>query len=101
MPNPLPSIQPPPAVPDGSVGSPMLVQKLNPTGFTLSLSWDSETCAGPGGYHLLASFGSRLPGSPGATYLPLFERCGIESPYLWIGAPDPAPDLLQSLPCPK
>jgi len=84
----------PPAVPDGRVGSPMLVERLNAQGSNLSIHWDAESCPGAASYHLIYGVGSRLPATPGAGYLPAGSRCalGLTSPFTWLFSPPASAD---------
>ena len=77
----------PPGVPGGLTGSPMLASK---SGESISVTWDSTTCAGSAHYTLLYGKGTGLPSSYGGTYQVAGARCNIgPSPYTWSDSPDP------------
>ncbi len=79
----------PPGVPDGSAGStPMTVQALDAAGSSLSIAWDTGTCSGSAGTHILYGEGSDLPSAAGGAFSLAGAVCSIgSSPYVW----DPAP----------
>ena len=79
----------PPGVPDGSSGTPMLVSKLAQDGSTLSIAWDTATCAGAADHEILYGYGFGLPGSTGGDYQLDGARCaiGATSPFTWTGVP--------------
>lgn len=79
---------PPPAVPDGRNGGPLLVGKQNTEGSNLRVWWDGASCSGAGGHHLLYGVGSQLPGTLGGEYRLAGSRCAIgTSPFTWLGTP--------------
>jgi plastocyanin len=84
----------PPVVPDGTNGTPMRVSKLDPSGATLSVSWDTSSCTGAADHEILYGVGSRLPNTPGGLYWLQGAQCslGLDSPYAWSGVPDPSID---------
>jgi hypothetical protein len=82
----------PPAVPDGTEGTGMRVAKLNASGSTLRLTWDTSTCSGAAGYHVIYGFGDDLPSAPGGTFDVAGSACGVTSPWRWQNAPDPTPE---------
>jgi plastocyanin len=86
-----PQTLPPPGVPDGSLGAPMLASKLNPNGSNLTIQWDSTTCDGVSGHHIVWGVGSRLPEALGGTYGLSGAVCaiGASSPFTWLGSPPP------------
>jgi hypothetical protein len=82
----------PGAVPDGSPGSPMLVEKLSSTGSDLRIFYDDATCLGAGGHHIVFGEGPQLPDSFTGPYGLSASVCGIgaSSPFDWSRVPDPA-----------
>ena len=82
----------PPGVPDGSEGGAVRVAKLDPAGSTLEVSWDTTTCSGAAGYHVVWGLGSQLPSSAGGTFSVGESACGVDSPWTWTGSPDPSSD---------
>ncbi len=77
----------PPGVPD------LRVQKFPNDDTRLRLTFDTTTCQGNVGHHLVYGFGSQLPSAPGGTLLVDGSRCLVASPYNWIDVPDPSIDL--------
>jgi hypothetical protein len=82
----------PPGVPDGSPGTPLRVNKLQPDGSQLQLTFDVTTCTGNTGHQVVYGFGAQLPASLGGTYGLSGSQCGGTSPLTWTGVPDPAAD---------
>lgn len=82
----------PPGVPDGSHGTPVRVAKLNPSGSSLELSWDTTTCSGAAGYHLVWGVRSQLPSTPGGAISVGGSACGIDSAWAWTNSPSPNAD---------
>jgi hypothetical protein len=83
----------PPAVPDGSDGPPLVVQKAIASGNRLRLLFDTSSCAGNIDHQVLFGFGTELPGTPGGIYQPGGSKCAVGgSPYTWNNVPDPATD---------
>lgn len=76
----------PPGVPDLSV------QKFPNNDTRLRLTFDTTTCEGNVGHHLVYGFGSQLPSAPGGTLLVDGSRCLVTSPYNWVDVPDPSID---------
>jgi hypothetical protein len=81
-----------PGVPDGSEGSPVRVAKLDDHGSTLGVWWDTTTCSGANGYHVVYGFGADLPSSPGGTFALAGGVCGVDSEWTWTASPDPSSD---------
>jgi hypothetical protein len=67
----------------------MRVTKLAQDGSTLSLAWDTATCAGAHDHEILYGYGFGLPGSTGGGYELSGSRCsiGATSPFTWTGVP--------------
>ena len=82
----------PPGVPDGVSGRPMTATKLDADGSTLSVSWDTTSCAGAADHEILYGVGSQLPSAQGSVYGLEGAQCaiGVASPFTWVGSPDPA-----------
>lgn len=81
----------PPAVPDGTPGTPMTVAKLDAAGASLSLSFDTTFCTGvSSNYHVIYGEKSQLPAAPGGAYGVSGGACGVgsSSPYAWNPTPD-------------
>ena len=76
----------PPEVPD------LRVQKFPTDDTRLRLTFDTTTCQGNVGNHLVHGFGSQLPNAPGETLLVDGSRCLVSAPYNWIDVPDPSFD---------
>jgi plastocyanin len=89
----------PPVVPDGAVGTPVLVSKLNPQATSLSIAWDTDSCGGAADHHILFGVGSRLPGTPGGLYFLRGGECslGLISPHVWTDVLDPITDTSRLL----
>jgi hypothetical protein len=81
----------PPAVPDGSEGSGVRVAKLDAQGSSLRVTWDTTTCGGAEGYHIVYGFKDDLPSHSGGTFGVEGSACGAVSPYRWRNVPNPAP----------
>lgn len=83
---------PPPAVPDGVTGSPMLLSKLSADGANLSVAWDGTLCSGSFGHHLVYGTRAGFPTGPLGPYALAGSVCalGASPPYVWSGSPDPA-----------
>jgi hypothetical protein len=83
---------PPPAgVPDGSAGStPMQGSRLDAAGTSLSVSWDTATCAAHPDHLILYGDKSQFPAIPGGNYALTGSACaiGAASPYTWNSVPD-------------
>lgn len=83
---------PPPPVPDGSNGSPLLVDKGTPLGTLLDLTWNTTTCTGNTDHQIIFGSSGTLPAVLGGTYNPPGGVCAIGgSPFAWGGVPPPAP----------
>jgi hypothetical protein len=82
----------PPGVPDGSQGVPVRVAKLDPVGSTLLVSWDTTTCSGAAGYHVVWGSRSQLPSTQGGTFSVGGSACGVDSAWEWTDSPDPNSD---------
>jgi len=82
----------PPAVPDGTTGSPVRLTKLSQNGADLSIAWDGALCSGTFGHHIVYGTSSGFPATPLGTYTLAGSACaiGATSPYLWSGSPDAA-----------
>ncbi len=67
----------------------MTVEKLNPTGSSLSISWDTQACALDPDHQIVFGQGTDLPGTPGGTYGVNGAVCGIggTSPFTWNSTP--------------
>ena len=83
---------PPPAVPDGVTGSPVLLSKLSADGAELGVAWDGTLCSGNVDHHIVYGTGSEFPTVPFSPYALEGSVCrlGASSPYVWSGSPDPA-----------
>lgn len=81
---------PPPGVPDGASGTtPMTVTALDLTGTSLEISWDTTTCSGASGFHIVYGQGSDLPAGAGLAYSIAGSVCGITgSPFVWESVPE-------------
>ncbi len=82
----------PPAPPPGVPG--LSVQKFPNDDTRLRLTFDTMTCEGNVGHHLVYGFGSQLPSAPGGTLLVDGSRCLVASPYTWVDVPVDPSDLL-------
>jgi hypothetical protein len=83
----------PPAVPDGSDGPPLRVQKVPNNPQSLRLLFDTTTCVGDVSHHLIHGFRSDLPAVAGGTFAVDGSVCAIGgSPFTWSGVPDPSLD---------
>jgi plastocyanin len=87
---------PPPGVPSGLSGSPLLVGKLAgfPDGSRLALTYDTASCAGNTDHQIIHAVGSRLPTVLGGTYFVSAGVCNIgnSGSFLWSGAPNGPPN---------
>lgn len=82
----------PPGVPDGALGSPMLVSKLSAPD-SLEVSFDTATCDGDADHQIVWGFGSQLPSAPGSSLGLSGSECALGgSPYVWNASPDPTSD---------
>jgi len=92
------SAPPPPGVPSGASGTPLLVSKLPgfPDGSRLDLTYDATSCAGNTDHQIVHAPGSGLPSVLGDTYFPSGGVCNIGSSgsHTWSGVPAPAEPLL-------
>ncbi len=81
----------PPAVPDGIVGSPLLLGKLSSDGANLNVAWDGALCSGSFEHQVIYGTSAGFPVAPLGTYAPAGSVCsiGTVSPYVWTGSPDP------------
>jgi len=83
----------PPAVPDGSDGVPLIVQKNPNNDSVLRLLFDTDSCVGNESHHLIYGFGSQLPTGPAQSFLINGSACTVNgSPFNWLGVPDPSID---------
>jgi len=82
----------PAGVPDGTGGStPMTASRLDAGGTSISVSWDTATCAaGTPDVQIIFGERSNLPGTPGGAFGVTGSVCGLgtASPILWNGVPD-------------
>lgn len=78
-----------PGVPDGSTGSQVLVGKLAPNGSSLSITYDTSTCADATDHQIIYGQKSGFPAKPGGLYTVQGGECGIgsASPYAWAATP--------------
>jgi len=83
---------PPPAVPDGVAGTPVLLSKLSADGADLGVAWDGTLCSGNVDHHIVYGTGSGFPTVPLGPYALEGSACsiGASSTYVWNGSPDPA-----------
>ena len=83
---------PPPAVPDGVTGTPVVLSKLSADGADLGVAWDGALCSGDLGHHLVYGTRAGFPAAPLGLYALEGGVCalGASSPYVWSGSPDPA-----------
>jgi len=77
----------PPGVPDGISGTAMKVGKLNASGSSLSVTWDTTTCTGASGYRIVYGGGSQIPSLLGGTFGVTGAVCSASSPYTWASPP--------------
>lgn len=79
----------PPGVPDGKSGPPMTVLALDPAGSSLSVSWDTGTCATATDHQILFGQGSQFPPALGGIYSLSGSVCsiGTVSPFVWNFSP--------------
>jgi hypothetical protein len=92
--DPVPST--PPAVPDG-VGATeaMEVVKLDPTGSSIEVTWDTTSCCGVTDHHLVYGTSDDLPAGLGGAY-----TLGATGAFTWVSVPDPGVgDFLWWLAC--
>ena len=83
----------PPGVPAAAPGIPMTVDKPVPDGTTLSIAWDTATCAPANSNHqIVIGRDIDLPTALGNRYGLIFGLCGIgnNSPFIWNPSPTPA-----------
>ena len=89
---------PPPTVPaGGGATTPLTVQKVDPSGASLLLNWDTESCEGAGtGHSLLYGHGFQLPSSPGEAFELAGAVCdlGPDPTFLWDDVPNGANPML-------
>jgi len=81
----------PSVVPDGEgATNPILVEKLDPDGTSLRVTWDTQTCLLDGDHQLIYGELSDLPLAPGGTYTPAGSVCGLgDSGVLdWAATPN-------------
>ncbi len=83
---------PPPTVPDGIAGSPVLLSKLSADGANLGVAWDGTLCSGNFGHHIIFGTSGGFPVAPLGPYALVGSACafGASSPYVWNGSPDPS-----------
>ena len=80
----------PPGVPDGrGVSLPVTVDKADATGSSLSVFWDSLSCAQNGDHQIIYGEGSQLPLTPGGAYNLAGSACsiGAVAPFTWNPSP--------------
>jgi hypothetical protein len=82
----------PPVVPDGTTGTPVLLSKLSPDGSDIGVSWDTATCSGNLGHHIIYGGSAGFPAALPGPYLLAGGVCdlGASSPFVWSGSPDAA-----------
>ena len=82
----------PPGVPDGaSAGSiPMTVTPLDVAGVNLQISWDTASCTGDTGFHIVFGQKTDLPTAVAGTFSLDGGVCGMgaTSPFTWNQVPD-------------
>lgn len=81
----------PPAVP-GRHGTGLRVGKLDSSGSGLSVVWDTTSCMGADGHHIVFGFGSQLPSGPAGVYSLGGSECSVTSPFQWVHSPNPSSD---------
>jgi plastocyanin len=80
----------PPGVPDGTIGTPLTVAKLDASGSVLSVAWDTTSCWGATDHQILYGVGDQLPGVLGGTVGLTGAQCsiGVVSPFVWSLPPE-------------
>jgi plastocyanin len=90
------SAPPPPEVPDGISGSPVLVGKFNPSGSAIDVFFDTSSCSGAVDHHIV--FGGRgdLPATLDGIYTLSGGACsiGTTSPFTWDAPLPPLGDFV-------
>jgi len=81
----------PPAVPDGGgTGAPMTVTALDMAASSLQITWDTATCDGDSGFHIVYGQKSDLPTAGGGSFHVTGGVCGIAAtPFTWNSVPAP------------
>ena len=83
---------PPPAVPDGRVAgtTPMTVIPLDTQATSLRIHFDTTSCNGDAGFHIVYGSKSDLPAGPAGSFDVSGGQCAITgSPYTWNLVPAP------------
>ena len=86
----------PPAVPDGhTAGStPMTVTALDTLGTNLQIAFDTASCNGDAGFHIVYGSKSDLPTAPAGSFHVSGGQCAITgSPFTWNAVPAPSDGL--------
>jgi hypothetical protein len=80
----------PPAVPDGGgTGTAMTVTPLDLMGDTLQIDFDTATCSGDAGWHIVYGQKTDLPTSAGGSFVLDGSVCAVgASPFTWNQVPD-------------
>jgi plastocyanin len=75
----------PPGVPDGISGSPVLVNKFNPSGSAIDVFFDTSTCSGAADHHIVFGKRADLPATLDGIYTLSGGACsiGTTSPFTW------------------
>jgi hypothetical protein len=81
----------PPAVPDGGgPGQPMTVTPLDTSGSSLQIHWDTATCDGDSGFHIVYGQKTDLPAAAAGAFHVTGGVCGIAAtPFTWNAVPSP------------
>ncbi len=80
----------PPAVPDGGTGQPMTVTALDTAASSLQITWDTATCDGDSGFHIVYGQKTDLPAAAGGSFHVTGGVCGIAAtPFTWNPVPAP------------
>jgi len=82
----------PPAVPDGRAAgqTPMTVMALDTQGTSLQISFDTASCNGDAGFHIVYGSRSDLPAGPAGAFDVSGGQCAVTaSPYIWNAVPGP------------
>jgi hypothetical protein len=79
-----------PGVPDGTTGTPLKVNKLAADGSSLSISWDTATCADANNHQILYGQQTGFPAVSGGSYTLQGGTCSIgsTSPFVWTPTPN-------------
>jgi len=82
----------PAGVPDGTAGTtPMTVVPLDASASSLSIAWDTSSCAGGDAHHIIYGQGLQLPDTTALPFAVAGSVCDIGSisPFVWNSSPVP------------